>query len=198
MKSISGFLLLLVLILPHSATALEKLPDKYLVTFGDPDAPIKVIEYYSFQCPHCIALFRSDFKRIHSEYINSKEVHWTFHPIPTDLATVQGLVCMSNLSETQKRLYLEAILEETEIGDPSITALMMIKAMKLFEKPLPKLQDQGFLENTDAFLDAFMFLKQGEEITAVPTIEVNSKLYQKEVPDFDFIKSIVKKERGNS
>lgn len=188
-------MIMVLLMIPQISCSFERLHEKYLVTFGDPEAPLKVTEYYSFQCPHCIALFRKDFKKIQEEYIHSKNIYWTFHPIPADLLTVQGLVCLSQLNEDQKRLYLEAILEEAEIADPNITALMMIKAMELFGKPLPKLQEENFLQNAEAFRDAFEFLTQGEEISAVPTIEVNAKLFPNEIPTLDFIKTIAKKRK---
>jgi len=172
--------------------SLEKLSEKYLVSYGNPNAPVKIVEYFSFQCPHCLALFRSDFKKIEEKYIDTQKVYWVFHPIPTDLTTVQGMVCLASLNELQKKLYLETMLEEAELNQPQVTALIMIKVMEIFKMPISNLNDENFLQKTDAFLDAFEFLVQDEKILAVPTIEVDSKLFKNEVPDFEFVQSIVK------
>jgi hypothetical protein len=172
--------------------SLEKLSEKYLVSYGNPNAPVKIVEYFSFQCPHCLALFRKDFKKIEEKYIDTQKVYWVFHPIPSDLTTVQGMVCLANLNELQKKLYLETMLEEAELNQPQVTALIMIKVMEIFKMPISNLNDENFLQKTDAFLDAFDFLVQDEKILAVPTIEVDSKLFKNEVPDFEFVQSIVK------
>ena len=42
-----------------------------------------------------------------------------------------------------------------------------------------------------SFSDAFAFLSQEEKIHAVPTIEVNQKLFPQEIPDFEFVQPVV-------
>lgn len=180
----------------QSMSALEKLSEKYLVNFGNPHAPTKITEYFSFHCPHCIAIFRKDFKSIQKNYIDSNEIYWTFHPIPTDLVTAQGMVCLERLTENQKKLFLEAILEETDINNPQITVLLMQKAMELLENPVPLLQSDEFLEQSVVLKDAFTFLKQKEQVSAVPTVEVNSRMYLRDIPDFEFIQDVMKIERA--
>jgi hypothetical protein len=176
-------------------SALDKLSEKYLVNFGNPQAPTKITEYFSFHCPHCIAIFRRDFKDIQKKYIDSNEIYWTFHPIPTDLVTAQGMVCLERLDGNQKKLFLEAILEETDIANPQITVLLMQKAMELLGNPIPLLQSDEFLEQSSVFQDAFTFLKQKEQISAVPTVEVNSRIYLRDIPDFEFIRGVMQIER---
>lgn len=174
------------------AIALEKLSDKYLIGFGDPKAPLKVTEYFSFQCPHCIWIFQKDFDKIKRIFIEDERIYWVFHPVPRDLVTVQALHCLSQLNDTQKMIFLEALLDVADGDDPSITSQLMMKAMEVFDKPMPLLQEREFLEETEAFVDAFHFLKQKDQVDAVPTIEVNSQLYPEDVPDFEFIQKIVK------
>lgn len=182
---------LLMLLYSH-ASAIEKLHEKYLVSYGDPTAPIHIIEYFSFQCPHCLSLFKKDFRRIEETFIRPNRVYWTFHPIPTDLNTVQGMICLASLESSKKKLFLETLLEEGEANNPDYTSLIMLKVMELIEKPIPKLNNEDFIEQTDAFLDAFTFLTQKDKIQAVPTFTVNSKLFPKEVPDFEFVNTVVK------
>ena len=184
-------LLALALITPMTCFGLESLPDKYLIAYGSPDAPVKIIEYFSFQCPHCLSLFRRDFKRIETSYIDTKKVYWVFHPVPADLITVQGMICMERLSPRHKKLYLETMLAEAEANNPDTTALIMIKVMEILKQPLPELQNEPFIEQTESFSDAFAFLSQEEKIHAVPTIEVNQKLFPQEIPDFEFVQRIV-------
>lgn len=172
-------------------SALDKLKESYLIPYGNPSAPIKITHYFSFRCPHCIELFREDFKKIKALYL--EEIYWVFHPIPMDLLTVQGMVCLDKLDTREKRIFLEAILEEMVIDDSDLSVCMMEKAMEIFEKPITQLQDKDYLSQTAAFQDAFLFLKQEEKITAVPSVEINDKLYLKEVPNQVFIASKIEK-----
>jgi Thioredoxin len=167
--------------------ALEKLPEVYTVSFGNPEANFKVVEYFSFHCPHCLALFRKDFKKIKENLIDSNKVYWVFHPVPQDLPTVQAMACFEKLTESEKCLFLEVMLEEADIQDPKITSKLMEKAMEIFQKPLPKLQEEEFLSNTESFQEAFKFLKQDDVVDAVPVVEINGKIFSRQVPDYDFI-----------
>lgn len=188
--------LIALLTLSTPLFSFEKLHEKYLVNFGNPEAPLKITEYYSFHCPHCIALFRKDFGKIQKSYLDSDQIYWTFHPIPNDLVTLQGMICLEKLNDRQKQMFLEAILEETDISNAEITSALMKKAMEILENPVPNLQSDEFLEKSAAITDAFVFLKQKEQINAVPTVEVNSIIYPKDVPDFEFIQAVVKKEES--
>jgi protein-disulfide isomerase len=185
------FYVIFLLMFCARALAIEPLQEKYLVSYGDPQAPIKIVEYFSFQCPHCLALYRKDFKRVAEAFVDTKKVHWTFHPIPTDLVTVQAMVCLSKLSLHHKKIFLETLLEEAE--GPHLTVLIMSKVMELLHHPILDLSDEEFLQNSDAFADAFAFLNQAEKISAVPTIRVNAKLYPDELPDFELIQRVVER-----
>lgn len=186
-------LLLAFLLTPLMCFGVNSLPEKYLVSYGSAEAPITIVEYYSLQCPHCLSLFKRDFKKIEEAYIDTKNVYWVFHPVPADLVTVQAMICLERLDARQKKLYLETMLTEAESNHPEITTLVMSKVMEILKQPLPKLQDEQFIQKSDSFLDAFTFLSQEEKIMAVPTIEVNRKLFPQEVPEFDFVKRIVQK-----
>lgn len=170
---------------------LEKLPEAYLVSYGDPNAPIKVTHYFSFTCPHCVALYREEFKELQSKYVDSGKVLLTFHPVPMDLLTVRGMHCLEKLSLKEKKVFLEALLEELIIDNAELSSTLMVKAMELLGKPIPQLMEKNYLQETDAFKNAFQFLKQDEKVIAVPTIEVNGKIYPKEVPDKDFFEHLM-------
>jgi len=177
----------LLLSVNFSAHCLEKLHSDYLVTFGNSEAPTKIVEYFSFTCPHCLMLYKRDFAKIKEKYLDSEKVLWVFHPVPMDLLTVQAMDCLKKLSEREKRLFLEAILDVIPEDDSPTSVLFMQKAMELFQKPLPDLQEKDYLSKTQAFQDAFLFIKQEDKIAAVPTIEINGKLLLKEIPEMAFI-----------
>lgn len=52
--------------------------------FGDPDAPIKVVEYASYTCPHCANFHANVFPEIKANFIDTGKVHFIFRPVYFD------------------------------------------------------------------------------------------------------------------
>ena len=55
-----SFLFLVALFSPATGftETFQKLPLAYTISYGDPQAPIHVVEYFSFSCPQCLALLK--------------------------------------------------------------------------------------------------------------------------------------------
>ncbi|MGB3407302.1 MAG: DsbA family protein [Jannaschia sp.] len=61
----------------HAQGAVD-IPDMML---GDPNAPVKVVEYASFTCPHCASFHADTFKAFKAEYIDTGKVHFTYREV---------------------------------------------------------------------------------------------------------------------
>ena len=53
-------------------------------SLGSPDAPIKMIEYASYTCPHCADFHAAVFKNLKADYIDSGKVHFTLREVYYD------------------------------------------------------------------------------------------------------------------
>lgn len=184
-------LALAFLMMSSSGFSMEKIDSRYLVSYGDQNASIKVVKYYSFMCPHCLELFRREFAEVKSRYLETNAIEYTFHPVPKDLLTVCAMDCLDKLSAVHKKAFLEVMLEEIDIENSEFSIGLMKKAMEILEHPIPQLSEKDYLQNTQAFKDAFAFLSQEEVISAVPTVEVNGRLFPKEIPNIKFIDRVV-------
>ena len=51
---------------------------------GNPDAPVTVIEYASFTCPHCATFHSGNFKKLKSDYIDSGEINFIYREVYFD------------------------------------------------------------------------------------------------------------------
>ena len=51
------------------------------MTLGDPDAPVTMIEYASFTCPHCRNFHETSFDQLKEEYIDTGKVHFIFREV---------------------------------------------------------------------------------------------------------------------
>lgn len=176
--------LMSLLTLNACLSAFEKLPPQYQITYGNQHAPIQAVEYFSLSCPKCLQSFKKDFPSLRKKYVNSHDVYWVFHPSPADLLTLQAMVCLEKLSEEEKRVFLEVVVENLE--DPSEGCLIMQTAIKTLGKPLPQLAQLDYLKQTSAFTSAYQFLKQEDVIKELPTVEINGKVYD-EFPNSKFL-----------
>ena len=157
-----------------SVFAFEKLDPKYQIRYGDSGA--EVVEHFSLSCKKCVDSFAEDFAGIKKEYVDAGKATWVFHPTPADLLTLQYMVCLEQLSEEEKPVFLEAILSSIAESSPRHGCQMLQAAMEAFGHPLPDLDKIAFLETTQAFQDALQYLKQEDVIAIVPTLEIDGKI----------------------
>ena len=54
------------------------------MTMGDPDAPVTVIEYASYTCPHCARFHEDAFKQLKADYIDTGEIHFIYREVYFD------------------------------------------------------------------------------------------------------------------
>ncbi|MGB3246811.1 MAG: DsbA family protein [Sulfitobacter sp.] len=51
---------------------------------GDVDAPVTIIEYASFTCPHCAAFHNGNYKKLKADYIDSGKVKFIYREVYFD------------------------------------------------------------------------------------------------------------------
>ncbi|RVT83177.1 DsbA family protein [Rhodobacteraceae bacterium CCMM004] len=71
----------------ETATEGEAAPDTATVTemtLGDPDAPVTVVEYASFTCPHCATFHAGPFQQLKADYIDTGKVHFIYREVYFD------------------------------------------------------------------------------------------------------------------
>ncbi|MFN3210647.1 MAG: DsbA family protein [Roseovarius sp.] len=54
------------------------------MTLGEESAPVKIVEYASFTCPHCANFHGDQFKKLKAEYIDTGDVHFTYRDVYFD------------------------------------------------------------------------------------------------------------------
>ncbi|MEM9575479.1 MAG: DsbA family protein [Pseudomonadota bacterium] len=54
------------------------------MTLGNPDAPVTVIEYASYTCPHCARFHEGPFKELKAEYIDTGKINFIYREVYFD------------------------------------------------------------------------------------------------------------------
>jgi protein-disulfide isomerase len=65
------------------------------VVLGQATAPVEIIEYASYTCPHCRDFYKQDFPRLKANYIDTGKVKYVYRDFPTDASLAVMLVSVS-------------------------------------------------------------------------------------------------------
>ncbi len=74
-------------LLPGAAMAQSTdgaLPEVIEMFEGDPDAPLEVIEYASFTCPHCASFHANQYKALKANYIDTGRIKFIYREVYFD------------------------------------------------------------------------------------------------------------------
>ncbi|MDP3935759.1 MAG: thioredoxin domain-containing protein [Alphaproteobacteria bacterium] len=171
------------------------LDSKYIIAYGNPKAPIQIVEYFSFGCASCLRTFAEEFEGTRETYINTGRVHWVMHPHPVDLITVQAMVCLEALTDQQRQVFLEAVVLE-HVRSPEFGILkLMTAAMDVLKVHIPDITDATILQSTPAFKAAFTYQQATPAFSGTPTIFINGRLIDA-FPTRSVIDELIQTEEG--
>jgi len=165
------------------------------VSLGNPQAPLRVVMYYSLTCPHCHEFQKNDLPKIQKEFIDKGLVHFIFRDFPTDWFAIKAakiawchgkeryLACSQKLLQTQGRwipTYTGADKGEQE------------EAMKKAEQALQAIATELGISGEDyqkciaqdtdtekTILRTSFEAQKLHQINAAPAFLVNGKVYDK-------------------
>ena len=181
----------LVASLPRPARAEPVIGD---VPLGNPDAPVTVIEYASFTCPHCAAFHQANWERLKREYIDTGKVYFIFRDVYFDrfglwasmAARCAGPEAFHDLAAE----YLYRQKEWTGVPEDQIGAAIM-RIARL--NGLTREQLEACLSDQDyarALIEDYQKNAAADGVTATPTFIVNGEKVVGNVPWEEFSKLI--------
>jgi protein-disulfide isomerase len=153
------------------------------MTLGDPNAPVKIIEYMSMTCPHCAHFHENTFAAIKTKYVDSGKAYFVLRefPFPQDTASLAAFMLARCTTEDKYFPFVGMFLKQQASwaapGDGDVRAAML---------QLSKLG--GFTQETfDACLtnaklagDVSAVRDRGAEefgVNSTPTFLINGKAY---------------------
>ena len=166
---------------------------------GNPDAPVKLVEYASFTCPHCQLFSKTGTEPLKAKYVSTGRVSWEFRPFLihgqdapiTMLMNCRGAEPFFTLTE---QLYAnqEAIVQRYVAAPPAelqrIAALPSADNFKaqaeigglygfFGARGLPRAQADACLSNQKAIdqLTAWQSKYQEDGVNMTPTFFINGE-----------------------
>jgi protein-disulfide isomerase len=169
---------------------------------GNPDAPVKLVEYGSLGCPHCAEFEEQAGPALRDTYVKSGQVSWEFRTyllFPTDPGVSILLNCQSESAffPLVEQLYkeqsswmskIQALPQEQlqALGTmpPREAAQAVVRAGGLDEffrqRGIPAAQIQSCLADPAGLENVARIKRQGDEagVNGTPTFFINGELYQ--------------------
>ena len=113
MKKIAIILTLLCFMAPFPVLASEGcVPEKVLTTaiLGNLEAPIKMVDYFSYSCSHCVSFYRDILRPLYEKYVQNGQLSIEFRDIPFDNKGVVASTIAHCLPKDQYMNYMGRIL----------------------------------------------------------------------------------------
>jgi protein-disulfide isomerase len=162
-------------------------------TMGDPQAPIKIVEYGDFQCPYCLEFWRETEPQLIEEYVNTGIVYFEFRafPIigPESFSAAEGAYCAGDQGkfwEFHDTLFANWTGEN--VGDYTHEKLVqyadsLVLDTQVFEECLSTGKHAGTVERDQANAEA-------DNVHATPTFIINGNIVEGSQP-FEVMKHII-------
>lgn len=153
------------------------------VVFGDPDAPVTLVEYASWTCPACLMFHTRIMPTVKSDYIDTGKVRMVFREFPTAPAniTVAGFA-LARCTEGEAyydmldELFIrqDAILTLARQGGPVVEALKQVASNHGIEG------DEAFQACLDSednrnAIKASIAAARGKNVDSTPTFFLNGE-----------------------
>ncbi|MGB3147177.1 MAG: DsbA family protein [Paracoccaceae bacterium] len=159
------------------STAVSLAPDMIL---GNVDAPVTVIEYASFTCPHCANFHKTVFDQFKANYIDSGKVKFVYREVYFDkFGLWAGMVARCDGPEkyfaVSDMLYDEQrdwLAPNAEDGIAAELKKIGIKAGMTAENVEACLKDEA---KAKAMVEAYQTNATKDDVTGTPTFIINGK-----------------------
>jgi protein-disulfide isomerase len=151
-------------------------------SLGSPDAPIKMVEYASYTCPHCADFHAAVFKNLKAEYIDTGKVHFTLREVYFDRYGLWAAMVARCGGEMRYFGIHDMLFDQQKEWAASQDPMEVVNNLKkiglsagLDQTTLDAcLNDQA---NAEALIKQFETNMAADGVKGTPTIFINGEMY---------------------
>jgi protein-disulfide isomerase len=153
------------------------------MALGDPNAPVKIIEYMSMTCPHCAHFHETTFDAIKTKYVDSGKAYFVLRefPFPQDTASLAAFMLARCTTEDKFFPFVSMFLKQQRAwaapdnGDVRGAMLQLSKLGGFTQETF-----DACLTNAKLAGDVSAVRDRGAEefgVNSTPTFLINGKAY---------------------
>lgn len=171
------------------------------MTLGNPDAPVTVIEYASFTCPHCASFHAGPFKQLKSDFIDTGKINFVYREVYFDRFGLWAAIVARCGDDAENRYFgiADMVYAQQSTWARQENPADIVESLRKIGKTagLTDAQlDQCFTDGDTAQAMYARWLQQSEAdgITSTPSFVIDGKKYSN-MP-YDEMKSIIESALG--
>ena len=149
------------------------------LALGATDAPVTIVEYFSFSCPHCARFHRENFPRLKRDYIDGGKVRFVFRDFPLNLAALTAARMTHCVAPDRYfeivDLFWRSWDDWIDIPDPTSALLGYLRDAGLSDAALERCENDTSLEKR--VLNAYLEGSRDHGVDRTPTFLINGRKY---------------------
>lgn len=156
------------------------------VALGDPNAPVKIVEYMSMTCSHCANFHANTFEAIKEKYVDTGKAYFVIREFPFDPASTAAFMLARCAPEGQQVSFMSMFLKQQRAwaapsdGDVRGAMLQMSKLAGFTQESF-----EACLTNQQLAADVTAVRDRGAKefgVNSTPTFLINGKAYSGDMP----------------
>lgn len=168
------------------------------MVIGQADAPVEVIEYASYTCPHCANFHEDAWAKLKANYIDTGKVRFVYREVYFDKYGLWAAM-VARCGGAEKYFPISGMIFDTQkewIGDGQPTTIannlrkIGLKAGLTKEALDTCLNDNAMAK---AMVAAYQANATKDDVTGTPTFIINGEVHSGEMPYAEFAKIIDEK-----
>jgi protein-disulfide isomerase len=163
-------------------------------SLGSPDAPVKLVEYASFTCPHCANFHANAYGQLKKEYIDTGKVYFTLREVYFDRYGLWAALVARCGGEMKYFGIHDMLYEQQKEWAGSEDPAQVVENLKTIGRAAG-LEDAAMdvclndTANAEALIKQFQTNFEADGVKGTPTFFINGTMYSN--MSFDDMKAIL-------